>query len=705
MSLFLRLPSTAFALFIGLMLVPFLALPPLGYGLFHQIEPLTVGTWFLGGCGALWCFIAHLRRPKLINKIFSLPVVWTQALILIYALIQCLFLSSALRSLVGTPHLGQGILTFTSLLFLTPPLVLLTKIKTYRKALFTLATLSCLTLSALTILGSMDSPLQEMRYWQWCPVFFPDYIAFGLVPLFAFYWVFRADFKNTPLYHIVFLGILGVTSYYSYNQSIFIAYILGIFTYLSVRFGPFQHISPVKRFGLYLFLGLSTLTLFLSTYDLISSYLPEKLQNQGSLTSRLYLAKMTFIDFFYRPFNASYLTDFLFGQGWGSFNNATLSNIFLVNDISLFSEGTWKPSWEFLDRDLLHSHNFLLETFLTSGLLGLFLFLYAKYQLILSLGHRHLFVGIFFLTGYLSLSAFWFELLHTLPFVMLAHAFLFTRQSSLSHKNGLQKIWPTFARYGSLAGVFLIPISFLFMVFVQQINDLKLKGGDDLLKSVSLFNDSPLVDYDLSLGGFRAVLIGHRLASEITGSLHAAEKESTSKAKEMDSLKAQDLQGDLQKHAQDALKANMTLAQKLFKPDTSKASLNGLVLSLNLMTELASQKILGPLFLEHREAVKLWGEIAQHAHRQMLFRSDIISVYLNHLLSTHQRQKLLQMTRQALSHNSNDPIAHWYQGLLRLKTDEDPSQGLRDLQQAITLGVNRFLPIPKEEIDTIMQAQ
>jgi hypothetical protein len=123
------------------------------------------------------------------------------------------------------------------------------------------------------------------------------------------------------------------------------------------------------------------------------------------------------------------------------------------------------------------------------------------------------------------------------------------------------------------------------------------------------------------------------------------------------------------------------------------------------MTELSSQKETAFLFLNQQEAVELWGGIARQAHDLMPFRTDILSTYFNHLLSTHQRQKLFKMTGISLQNNPNDSIAYWYEGLIRLTTDEDPSLGLQNLKRAIALGVTRFLPIPKEEVESLMRAQ
>lgn len=704
-------PLSAFALFLGLMCVPFLALPPFGYGIFQQVEPLTVALWFLGGAGALWCFVAHLKRPSLMDRIFSKPVVWLQIPFVVYVFVQSLFLPSPLLSWVGTPNLAQGGFTFTALFFLTPPLVMLSKIKVYSKPMFLIATGACLFLSTLTILGSMDSPITSLRYSSWCPVLFPDYIAFGIVALGGLYWAFKDSFGNAYIYHVFFLVTLGLGSYYSYNLSIFVAYILAILTYVVVRYGPFQGINPLKRFGFYVFSGLLVLTFFLSTYDIISPYLPEKLQDQASLTSRLYLAKMTFIDFSYRSVDLSYLKDFLFGKGWGSFNNATLSNIFLVNDISLFSGSTWKPTWEFLDRDLLHSHNFLLETFLASGLVGLVIFIYTKYRLILALRKEYFFSGLFFLTSYFVVSAFWFEMLHTLPFVILTTTFLFSAASS--GESFSFKGWAYIVRYGSFLGTMLIPVSVVFLFFVLQMESLKLNRGDDLIERMESFINSPIVSYDLVLGGFRSTYIGRSLGAEMKGTLEYLEKERKrgedgDEKKNFARLDKDERTENLpskESQIESIVTTNSALANKFVDVERPEVSLNALILSLNILTELASHRDFAAFFHQNKSSIESWEKVSHYVHDLMPFRTDVLSPYFNYLLSTHQRQKLLKMTEKSLNNNPDDSIAYWYEGLVRLKTEADSSLGLSCLKQAINLGVTRFLPIPKKEVESIMQAQ
>tara|TARA_A100000171_G_C2127095_1_gene144225 strand:- start:161 stop:2209 length:2049 start_codon:yes stop_codon:yes gene_type:complete len=680
------------------MILPFLALPPLAYGYYHQIEPLTAGLWFLGGVSALWGYLSYFNRPGLMEKIYLMPVVWAQVPFIAYTLLQCFFIETPLLSLVGTPHLGQGVLSCMAFFFLTPPLVLLTKIKAYRIMIITVATLSCTLLCGLTIMGSMDSPFESMRYWVWCPVFFPDYIAFGLVSLAGLYWGWRSFFNNALSYHVLFICFLAVASYYSYNQSIFVAYLLAVFTFCVVRFGPFRMMPVQKRFALYLFLGLMTLTFFLSAYDIISPFLPKGLQNQGTLTSRLYLAKMTFMDFIYRPFDASFLADFLFGRGWGGFNNATLSNIFLVNDISLFSEGNWKPTWEFLDRDLLHSHNFLLETFLSSGVVGGLIFLYTKYVLISGLRQSHLFAGVFFLTAYLVVSTFWFELLHSFPYVLLATAFLFGRQIKTP------SFWSRACRVVMAGGIILIPLSFVFVVFSNSFNNLKLQQGDDLLAKMTDFVASPLVPHELAMGGLRSVGIARRLTNELKASFEPPQDvkskksyiENTEKPTKVESRER------LSISSEEALRSNVALAETLFNKGNNGASLNALILSLNILTEMSTHEKMASLFFKKQEALLLWGKIALQIHEYLRFRTDILSPYFNHLLETHQYQRLSGMLEKAIENNPHDPIAHWYEGLSYLKTKPNPQQGLESLKLAINLGVTRFLPIPKKEIQAIL---
>lgn len=706
----MTLPLSAFALFIGLMCVPFLALTPLKYGIFQQVESLIFGVWFLGGLASLWCFVAHQRRPALITKIFALPVVWLQVPFLAYVFVQALFISSPLLSFTGTPNLAQGGFTFLATLFLTPPLVLISKLKPLQKPIFWIAVGSCLLLSGLTILGGGDTPVPEWKNAEWCPIFFPDYIAYALVAIASLYWIFKDRFKRAGLYHAFFLTVLMLGAYYSRNLSIYVAIFLAFFTFVVVRYGPFQEVHPLKRFGFYLFSGLFIITVFISIYDVISPYLPEKLQDQVSLTSRLYLAKMTFIDFFYRPIDFDAVIDCLFGQGWGNFNNATLSHIFLVNEISLFSGSSWKPTWEFLDRDLLHSHNFILEAFLASGLVGVALFIYTKYRLIQALRAPYLFPGIFFLTSFFVVATFWFEMLHTLPFVLLATVFLFSAPASCKKRfsSAQQTSW---TRMGSLFGCLLLPVSGLYLFFMFHIEGLKLEKGDDLIDKVESFVNSPYIAYDLAMGGYRASFLGKSLSHEMRSTLDALEKESNPEAHDektgMPFFVQEDDSDELptkEEQIQSIVRVNTAIASQLMGGMRPETSLNALVIALNIFTNLSSHDEIFAEMRQKPQVLASWDKAAEAVHALMPFRTDILSVYFNYLLSTHQRAQLMKMVDATLQVNPQDSIAHWYKGLILLNAQSDVSQGLASLKKAIRLGVTRFLPIPQKEVDAILRA-
>lgn len=642
------------------LLTPLCSLPPTRFGYYSQGEVCLIALWAISAATGLWMYFLDKKYPRLVSYTSKLPIVWGPLLLGVATLFISPFHVLPLRDFTGgSPHIAEGVLTFIASGILACNFSILTRIATYRKIIFTTALLVGLTISALTIIGSMESPFMSWRYWQWAPYFFPDFLSFIDIALAALYLSIRKDLKGKYLNDIVAITLFTLIAYYASNKSL--AYGI-VFSILATSIGFFP--ASWRRNLLHLsFFGLSfALTILITFYDDFSKAFPESLKSFADLstiTSRTWLSKVTFVDLWVAPLTWEWIQQLFIGKGWGTFNNISASNMFLIDQISIFSGKEYNPSWELVHRDLLHTHNILTNYFHSIGLLGVSLYLYIQYKLLNSLSQNCFLIGVAFLISYQIQLLFWFQFIITIPFTLLTFSILFRKRTPIP--------WSIYLKPKAALGFTVLLLAFSSVQGVitwGYQKDLKDKAPPTK-KLVDTLISAPYIRLEAHLGAQRQV-----------GSAR---------------LFATALQSELEKEPQELVAYSLKLVNHLksLSKDGNYLSNN---VAINILSELAS-KPEALRFLDAR-TFKIWEQLAKDHIDIMPYRTDILLPFFNLYQTLGKETPVLEFTRKICERNPRDSIGLWFMGSSFLKNPERFDAAMCTLQKSIREGIERFMPVP-----------
>ncbi|MDF3034034.1 MAG: hypothetical protein K0R76_988 [Alphaproteobacteria bacterium] len=640
------------------LLIPLCSLPPLRFGYYNQFETCLIAFWFFSALVCLWTYFLGKHHPRLVSHTFRLPIVWGPLLLGMATLFLSPFHVLPFRDFTGSPHIAEGALTFIASGMMVSHFSILTRIPTYRTIIMVTAFMVGLTISALTIIGGMESPVISWRYWQWAPYFFHDFLAFIDIALAALYLSIRKNLKGKYGYDILALTLFALVTYYASNKSLGYGIVLSILSVVGIWLFP----PAWKRNLLHLsFFGLSVaLTLLIVFYDDVSKALPESLKSLGHLstiTSRTWLSKVTFADLTADPLSWQWVQHLLIGQGWGTFNNIAASNMFLIDQVSIFNGQDYKPSWELVHRDLLHTHNILTNYFHSVGILGVSLYLYIQYKIINSLPQKGFLIGTAFLMAYQVQLLFWFQFMITVPFTLLAFSVLFRQRTPV--------VWPFLLKSKTMLGFSAFLLLFASLQAAITWGYHNHQEIQPTVESVKELTTAPYVQWEAHLGAQRQVSLARRLATT--------------------------LQEELQKDPQDLVAQSLKLVGHLAALPTEGNYLANNV-AINILSELASKPERATYF--SAETFKLWEQLAKDHIALMPYRSDILLPFFNFYQALGKEAFVLNFTKMICDQNPRDPVGLWFMGSSLLKNSSRFDEGMCMLQKAIDQGIERFMPVP-----------
>jgi hypothetical protein len=641
------------------LLVPLCSLPPTRLGYYRQVETCLIFFWGLSAFVSLWIYVLRKNHPRLVDHTFRLPVVWGFFVLGVATLLISPFHVLPLRDFTGSPHISEGALTFIASGVMASLFSILTRISVYRKIIFMVAVLVGLTISTLTILGTMGASFISL---EWAPYFFPDFLAFIDIALAALYLYVRKAFKAIYLNDALALTVFSVIAYYASNKSLSYGICFSVLSTVFIWLFTTTWPAIWKRRFLHLsFFGLSfALTLLIIFYDDFSKILPESLKFLGGLstiTSRTWLSLVTFVDLGADPLSWKWIGQLFIGKGWGTFSDVSASNMFLIDQVSLFSGKEYNPSWELVNRDLLHTHNVLTNYFHSLGLIGLSLYLYVQYKLINSLPQKYFLIGTAFLIAYQVQVLFWFQLMITIPFTLLAFSVLFRKPGPV--------ISPYLLKPVTILGFGVFLLAFASLQGVITWGHEKGKDTQPITKSVNEFIAAPHLCLEAYFGAQRQVGLARFLATT--------------------------LQKDLNKDPQNLVKQSFKLIN--FLMDLPKAG-NYLAnnVAINILSELSSKPEVAVYF--NAEIFKAWEHLAREHIELMPYRSDILLPFFNFYQTLRKEAIVLNLTEMIYAKNPKDPIALWFIGSSLLKNPARFDEAMCMLQKAVQAGVERFMPVP-----------
>lgn len=643
-------------------LIPLCSLPPTRIGYFGPTETCLMAFWFLSGMSGLWIYFLGKKKPHLPPHVLKLPIVWGPILLGMVTILLAPFHPLPLRDFVGSAQLSEGALTFIASGIMAAHFSILTRVPAYRRVIVTLAILTGLVICTLTIIGCSETPFPSWRYWKWAPFFFPDFLAFIDIALLACYAYMRKDtaaFK--PFYDTLALIIFMGVGYYASNKSL----TYGVVIASASAFGIWLFPKDWRRNLLQLaFFGLSfSLTLFIIFYDDISKALPESLNSFGhmsTLISRTWLSKIALIDLWYDPLNWAWIKKIVMGNGWGTFSNLSASNMFLIDQISLFSGKEYQPNWELLDRDLLHTHNILTNIFHSLGLFGVSLYVYAQYHLIKSLPQNMIFIGTLFLIAYQTQVLLWFQFVMVIPFILLTFSLVFKGRTS-TPISFVSK--PHFTL--GFTGLLILFSCLQGWISIGYRNGLLAGPIPSNTILVDKLTSAPYVRLEALFGGQRQIALARAYTLN--------------------------LQKEFEKSPEKQLASSLKVVH-YFKSLPKDGNYLANNLALNILNELASHTEIFPLLSQ--DTFTLWEQLAQDHIEIMPYRSDILLPFFNLYQTLGKEAVVLDFTKKICDKNPRDPIALWFIGSSLLKSPAQFDNGMCTLQESIRQGVERFMPLP-----------
>lgn len=648
-------------------IIPLCSLPPMRWGYYSQTEMSTVSFWALSAVSCLWIYCLWQKNPFLVSKTSRLPIVWGPLFLGLVTLAVCVFHTLPLRDFVGSGQMGEGALTFMASGIMACHFSIVTRFSLYRKIIFITAVLVGILISVLTVIGSMDSPFISWRYWKWASFFFPDFLAFITISLLTAYFYIRKELRGIPyLNDIIAIILFAVIGYYTNNKSLNYGLAIAGMAMLGIRVFPHSWHRNLLHLS---FFGLSFgMTLLIIFYDEFSRLLPASLGSLGHLytiTSRTWLSKIALIDLWYNPLNVQEIQKILIGNGWGTFSNISTANMFLIDQVSLFSGKEYQPSWELVNRDLLHTHNILTNMFHCLGLAGVSLYLYIQYKLINSLSRNTFLLGVGFLIVYQTQLLFWFQFLMTIPFTLLALSLLFREHAS--------KTW--------------IP------VFKPHSKPKFLWGLSACLLTFSALQGVVAIGYTKGLM-HRNVQSNAELIDTLASKPYYVQLESAFGAQRQVSLAriyAITIQKEFEKSPQMLATHSLRLVDYLTSLPKGGNYLASNV-AINILSELAAKPETS-VYLGGN-ALRMWEQIARDHIEIMPYRSDILLPFFNFYQTLGKESLVLDLTSIICSKNPHDPIGLWFMGSSLLKNPARFDECLCILHKALQERVERFMPVP-----------
>lgn len=631
-----------------------LSYPAFTFGLWPQSEPIIIGLFVSAIISVLGLIGLFTQKPQRVRQTLMLPLVCFPFIIALASAAFSLVNTFPQRTWFGAPELGEGVLWFAALGLLTANASILKNIPLYRKALGLYAGIMGLVITLLTIKGDSLG--------AWRPFFFSDYIAFlgiFLFPILVVYLKLHA-FRHKVVAFIVACLPLYFSSNRAAQPLVILAPLLGGIAICFFHY--FKHARLLSATSLVLMpFGLVSFIMFISHYFSAHS-------EYAYLTQSIWSRHNLFLSAF-EALKASSLSQILMGQGWGSFTDISIAYI-PFEQTKLFMQGTTgseKAFWDALARADFHSHSEVIESIVSIGILGMLLVVLYPAICILTTPKKYLPLAFVFIFGYVLVSTFWFQMPLTLPFFALA----------LGGIAGPQKKF----RIPLSPGAIQIPIALftclLALSWGTWKNTVIAHATTDFI--VPSQNGGCTLDarYDLgdnALGGKRLAMIYHSKTEEYL------------KAKTFPEAEYEWLRCAIDYYHKQGSSLQLQIVD---------------LLSRSTWAYGGDTKLNTPVI---RRLMDSWGNDLEKFLSMHKNRSDLAVPYLSWQITHGNEALALPLIQKMYQHEPFDPVALWFLGMSQLNDPNTLSRGIYNMRFALTKGIQNIIPIEKQLIQQIENA-
>ena len=385
------------------------------FGVWYRAEPVIVSFHASSAvCSLALIFSWWHDRQKFIG-IISHPFVLFPAALCVWIAVTAPFAQLPLLSLLGSPQLGEGALWYANLAVLIACALYVVREKHQWRFLVVWSGMIVCGIVAVKLLAAAEGtyeliwisaylafigiavPFIGLRYiqdnWRWL------WLLLGGASIAL---LIIAKSKAAMALFVFGAGIVGIG--FLFNRTILI-----------------RHMIYSRKGSMAIVELVAVLPFIVIESDLINDY--------PSLYSRFLVFKLM---------NEALSSDgfsFITGQGWGRTQDA------LVTNLQVAGENIWNQRWDYFKGDYLHSHNWIYEALYACGAPGVLITLlfYLSIPYFSDVENRHFATA--FASVYAGISAVWFQISFSLPFVALALAALGADwRISKKNSNNLSKV-------------------------------------------------------------------------------------------------------------------------------------------------------------------------------------------------------------------------------------------------------------------------
>jgi len=352
------------------------------------------------------------------------------------------------------------------------------------------------------------------------------------------------------------------------------------------------------------------------------------------------------------------------GHGWGH-TQAAFFQYLHWGEMVLY-----KKEWDFLWREMFHSHNFAIETVYSVGFGGLACVAAFFASIYLGAPQPKRLAALAFVVGYILYSAVWFEMSFHLPYMALALAsFVQPNAKTSTGVVGARVLMglsvPTMLALGILVMSYAL---FSAQVYALKPDKGSIEGGRFAV------SDFP---YDPRQSDFvRATLYSDTVS-------YIGEKN------ELHNAKGIALINDM---LQD-------IGQRMGDSRSPKLIFSGLIIFNNLV--LLPEWAWAAPVIEGKQA--LWMKLADRSLELAPYRSDLLIPYLTQLLVAKQHEILNLSVQRIRTKKPDDPVAMYYLGAIKSQSRDanEKQAGLTLIAAALDCGIERFMDVPDDLVNSL----
>jgi len=372
---------------------------------------------------------------------------------------------------------------------------------------------------------------------------------------------------------------------------------------------------------------------------------------------------------------ASSWGELIFGHGWGHTQGAFFQFLHWGNMV------LYTQAWDFLWRDIFHSHNFVLETQYSVGIVGLACLVGFLSSIYIGAPRPRRIAALAFVTGYILYSSVWFDLSFHLPYMALALAsfakphliFEQFRNISIVQSRRIASVKRMLIFLCAATVLALSVLTFTYAEFSTQMTVLKPDKGS------------------LENGAF------------LTASVPGDPRQTAF----VRSMLYRDVLRHLEQYPNLHNAKGVSVLEDLVQDVDQRSSVNRspelVLVGLDIFNNIAflPEWAWAASVVDGKD--NIWKKFAERSLDVAPYRSDVLIPRLTHLLSTRQFKELGVFVRRIQAKKPDDPIAMYYLGAIQSQsTDARIKQsGLSSIAAALDCGIERFVEIPDWLVDSV----